>query len=108
MDDGGRITVIGRKALVILIAGHKVYANEVEDVLAGHSDVREAAVIGVPEPHGGQAIKAFLVGSENLSEDEVRRFCRARLPAYKRPRSIEFVAELAKTALGKIARDQLA
>lgn len=108
MSTSGRLRIVGRKQFVITVAGHKVFANEVEDVLCQHIGVAEVAVIGIPDERFGEVIKAFVVPkSEYTTSDELREFVKAELPKYKRPHQLEFVSALPKTPLGKIAKDQL-
>lgn len=107
IDTNGRLEIVGRKKFLITVAGHKVYAKEVEEVLTGHPAVLEAAVIGIPDNQTGEAIKAYLVTRSPLTESQVFRYCQSQLPAFKRPREVVFVQALPKTALGKIARNQL-
>jgi long-chain acyl-CoA synthetase len=108
MGADGYIKIVDRKKDMILVSGFNVYPNEVEEVIAGHPGVRECAVIGVPDPKSGEAVKAFIVKNDpNLTAEDVIRFCRERLTAYKVPHQVEFRTELPKTNVGKILRRQL-
>jgi long-chain acyl-CoA synthetase len=108
MGGDGYIKIVDRKKDMILVSGFNVYPNEVEEVIAGHPGVRECAVIGVPDPKSGEAVKAFIVKNDpNLTAEDVIRFCRKRLTAYKVPHQVEFRTELPKTNVGKILRRQL-
>ncbi|MEM4504114.1 MAG: long-chain fatty acid--CoA ligase, partial [Archaeoglobaceae archaeon] len=84
---------------------------EVEEVLYEHPAVLEAAVIGVPDPYRGETVKAFIALKPEykgkVSEDEIIKFCKERLAAYKVPKIIEFRDELPKTLVGKILRRAL-
>jgi long-chain acyl-CoA synthetase len=94
---------------MIVVSGLKVFPNEVEDVLVSHPAVLEAAVIGLPDPHSGEAVTAYVVlreGSE-ASAEEIRAFARDRLSGYKVPRSVTMRDELPKTNVGKILRREL-
>jgi acetyl-CoA synthetase len=96
----------GRADDVIISAGWTIGATEVEDALLKHPAVREAAVIGVPDPVRGQVIKAFIVAahtSEGLAED-IQAFVRTRLSQHEYPRIVQFVPELPKTPAGKVNR----
>jgi long-chain acyl-CoA synthetase len=76
-------------------------------VLYRHPAVREAAVVGVPDPYRGETVKAFLALRSEATEQELIAFCRERLATYKVPRHVEFVEEIPKTASGKFLRRQL-
>jgi long-chain acyl-CoA synthetase len=106
MDPDGWFYVVDRKKDQINAAGFKVWPREVEDVLYGHPAVREAAVVGVPDPYRGETVKAYvsLRPGEHVDADALIAFCRERMAAYKYPRRIEFVDELPRTASGKILR----
>jgi long-chain acyl-CoA synthetase len=104
----GFFRLLDRKKDMILVSGFKVYPNEVEPVIATHPGVRDVAVIGVPDEHSGEAVMAIVVrGSPALSEADVREHCQSQLTNYKRPKYIQFVEELPKTAVGKVARREL-
>jgi long-chain acyl-CoA synthetase len=108
MDDHGEIRVIDRKKDMILVSGFNVYPNEVEDIAAQHPGVFEVAAVGIPDGAAGEAVKLFVVRKDAaLSEAELLAFCKERLTGYKRPRTVEFRAELPKTAVGKILRREL-
>lgn len=108
MDENGCIKVVDRKKDMIIVSGFNVYPNEVEDVLAQHPGIFEAAAIGVPDEHSGEVVKIFVVKKDPaLKEAEVMAFCKERLTGYKRPKLIEFRAELPKTNVGKILRRAL-
>jgi long-chain acyl-CoA synthetase len=93
---------------MILVSGFNVYPNEIEEVIAGHPGVLECAVIGVADDKSGEAVKAFVVKKDpNLSPEDVIKFCRERLTAYKVPKLIEFRKDLPKTNVGKILRREL-
>jgi long-chain acyl-CoA synthetase len=93
---------------MIIVSGFNVYPNEIEDVLIQHPGVMEAAVVGVDDARSGEAVKAFIVRREpTLTEADVRAWCESQLTGYKRPKVIEFRAEVPKTAVGKILRREL-
>lgn len=107
-DDDGFFYIVDRKKDMIIVSGFNVYPNEVEDVLAQHPKVSEAAVVGVSDERQGERVKAFIVRSDNdLSEDDLKRHCANLLTAYKRPVKYEFVENLPKTNVGKILRRAL-
>jgi len=109
MDEHGWFYVVDRIKDQINAAGYKVWPREVEDVLYEHAAVREAAVVGVPDPYRGETVKAFvsLKPGQTVDESTLKAFCKERMAAYKYPRQIEFVEELPKTASGKILRREL-
>jgi long-chain acyl-CoA synthetase len=110
MDEAGWFFIVDRKKDMIIASGFKVWPREVEDVLYQHPAVREAAVIGVPDPYRGESVKAYVslkhAGARPRPE-ELIAFARERLAAYKCPREVEILPELPKTATGKLLRRQL-
>lgn len=104
----GFIKIVDRKKDMINVSGFKVYPNEVEDVLASHPHIIEAAVIGVPDKEGSEIVKAFVVASHaELDVKQVRDFAKTKLTAYKVPHQVEFCVELPKTNVGKVLRREL-
>lgn len=106
MDEDGYFYIVDRKKDMIIAGGYNIYPREVEEVLYEHPAVREAAVIGVPDPYRGETVKAFVVLKDGAraTEQELDAFCRQRLAAYKVPRIYEFRRELPKSAVGKVLR----
>jgi acyl-CoA synthetase (AMP-forming)/AMP-acid ligase II len=109
MDEGGYFYFVGRSDDIIKSRGEKVAPKEVENVLYGLSGVVEAAVVGVPDPILGQAIKALLVvkSGVKLTAAEVLAHCRAHMEDYMVPQQVEFKDALPKTASGKIKKTDL-
>ncbi|MGG7574814.1 AMP-binding protein [Streptomyces sirii] len=109
MDTDGWLYVVDRKKDMINAAGFKVWPREVEDVLYGHPAVREAAVVGVPDPYRGETVKAYVSLRPGKAPEpaELAAYCKERLAAYKYPREVEILAELPKTTSGKILRREL-
>jgi long-chain acyl-CoA synthetase len=110
MDEQGWFYLVDRKKDMIIASGFKVWPREVEDTLYQHPAVREAAVIGVPDPYRGENVKAFVAlkdGCGRTEPAEIIAFCRDRIAAYKCPREVEFLDELPKTATGKFLRRAL-
>lgn len=104
----GFIKIVDRKKDMINVSGFKVFPNEVEDVLCNHPDIIEAAVIGVPDGEGSEQVKAFIVtANDDLTLEQVRKFAKEQLTAYKVPHLVEFRKELPKTNVGKILRREL-
>ncbi|MFV0130665.1 class I adenylate-forming enzyme family protein [Streptomyces sp. HMX112] len=109
MDEDGWLYVVDRKKDMINASGFKVWPREVEDVLYTHPDVREAAVVGVPDPYRGETVKAYvsLRPGASAGPAELSAYCEQRLAAYKYPRDVEVLPELPKTTSGKILRREL-
>ncbi|MGP1683245.1 MAG: AMP-binding protein, partial [Giesbergeria sp.] len=108
MDERGFFKIVDRKKDMVLVSGFNVYPNEVEEVVADCPGVLECAVVGVPDEKTGEAVKLVIVRkTPDLTEAQVRDFCRANLTGYKQPRVIEFRDELPKTPVGKILRREL-
>jgi long-chain acyl-CoA synthetase len=102
------VRIVDRLKDMILVSGFNVYPNEVEDVLITHPDVRECAVIGVPDPQSTERVKACVVRKrDTLSEQEIIEHCRKSLASYKVPKVVQFYPELPKTSVGKILRREL-
>src|ERR1700755_312573 len=105
MDANGYTKIVDRKKDMILVSGFNVYPNEVEEVIASHPGVLECAVISVPDPRSGEAVKAFVVKKDpNVTAEEIIKFCGTQLTNYKIPKQIEFRTDLPKTNVGKILR----
>ncbi|UXZ52947.1 AMP-binding protein [Halomonas sp. 7T] len=108
LQDDGYIRIVDRKKDMILVSGFNVYPNEVEDVVAAHPDVLEAAAVGVPDENAGEAIKLFVVSKNSqLDAETLRSWCKKELTGYKVPKYVEFRDELPKTNVGKVLRRQL-
>ena len=109
VDADGFTTIVDRVKELIITGGFNVSPSEVEAVLRGHPDLLDAAVVGVPSPHGGEKVVAIVLlrpGAE-LNADGLVEFCRERLAAYKVPRDIVALDELPKSMLGKVLRKQV-
>src|SRR3954452_14053344 len=102
---GGRLIVVGRKSHTIVTGGENVAPTEVEAVLLEHPAVVEAGVFGRPDAEWGEAVTAFVVVRGPV--DDLRAFCRARLPGFKVPKSISVVDALPRNAAGKLLRREL-
>jgi long-chain acyl-CoA synthetase len=108
IQNDGYIKIVDRKKDMINVSGFKVFPNEVEDVLAGHPDIVEAAVIGVPDNDGSETVKAFVVThNSSLTIADVRDYAKTKLTPYKVPHLVEFRSELPKTNVGKVLRREL-
>ena len=108
MDENGYFKIVDRKKDMILVSGFNVYPNEVEEVIASHSGVLECGVIGVPDEHSGEVVKAFIVKKDpELTEADIKTWAKQNLTGYKRPKKIAFLDELPKSNVGKILRKEL-
>jgi acyl-CoA synthetase (AMP-forming)/AMP-acid ligase II len=109
LDDSGYLFILDRSKDMIISGGENVYPREVEEVVISHPAVREVAVIGVPDPLWGEAVKAVvaLVPGRHATAEEIVSFCKDRMASYKKPKSVEFVNELPKNNTGKILKRDL-
>jgi long-chain acyl-CoA synthetase len=109
MDRDGWFYIVDRKKDQINVSGYKVWPREVEDVLYEHDAVREAAVVGVPDPYRGETVKAYVSvkAGRTVTPAELVAHCKQKLAAYKYPREVEILAELPKTVTGKLLRREL-
>jgi long-chain acyl-CoA synthetase len=106
IDEEGFLLITDRKKDMIIVGGFNAYPREIEEVLYAHPKVALAAVIGVPDPQRGEAVKAFvqLKPGTEATEEEFIAFCKARMAGYKRPREIEFRESLPTSMVGKVLR----
>jgi acyl-CoA synthetase (AMP-forming)/AMP-acid ligase II len=109
LDDEGFLYLVGRRSDMIKSGAHRIYPQDIEEVIAELPQVQEAAVVGVEDDLLGQAIRAYVVpaGSESLTPMQVQAHCKARLANYKVPKSVEIVTSLPRTASGKVRRAEL-
>lgn len=109
VDAGGYLYLVDRKKDMVITGGEKVYPAEVEEVLASHPKILEAAVIGIPSSRWGEAVHAVVVPrpGAKLTAEEIMEFCAERLAGFKQPKSVEFAAALPRNAAGKILKTQL-
>jgi len=108
IDARGFVKIVDRLKDLIIVSGFNVYPNEVEDVAAGHPKVLEAGAIGVADEKSGEAVRLFVVRSdESLTEKELQDYCHDALTGYKCPKQIIFTDELPKSNVGKILRREL-
>ncbi len=108
-DEDGYLYITDRKKDLIIRGGENIYPKEIENILHMHPEVLEAGVIGIPDPVYGEVVKAFVTlkipGA--VCEEDLLNFCREHLPTFKRPKSIQFMEALPKSALGKTLRREL-
>ena len=108
IDERGFVRIVDRQKDMILVSGFNVYPNEVEQVVALHPLVVEAAAIGVPDEASGEAVKLYVVRKDPaLTVEALIAHCRESLAAYKVPRLVEFLDELPKSNVGKVLRREL-
>ena len=111
MDEDGYFYFYDRKKDMIKYKGLQVFAREVEEVIASHPQVREAGVIGVPDPDVGEKVKAIVVleseARGKVSEEDIVKYCAGKLAGYMVPKIIEFRGEVPKTDIGKVSRREL-
>ena len=108
IDENGFFKIIDRKKDMVLVSGFNVYPNEIEEIVSTMDGVLECACVGVIDEKSGEAVKLVIVKKHpDLSEADVRAFCKENLTGYKQPRVVEFRTELPKTPVGKILRREL-
>ncbi len=109
IDDSHHLYIQERKENIIVKGGFQIFPHEVEKVLMDHSDIDEAAVVGVPDQVQGAEVKAFIVVQESkqLSSEDIVKFCRITLPVYKTPKYFEFCSSLPKSPTGRILKRHL-
>jgi fatty-acyl-CoA synthase len=108
-DEGGRLFVDGRDDEMIVSGGENVFPREVEDLLADHASIEEAAVVGVADDEFGQRLKAFVVARQGaeLSEQAVQDYVKKNLARFKVPREVVFLKELPRNSTGKVVKREL-
>jgi acyl-CoA synthetase (AMP-forming)/AMP-acid ligase II len=108
-DQDGYLYLVDRKKDMVVSGGTNIFSKEVEEVIDQHPAVLESAVIGVPDEHWGEVVKAIVVLKEGatLREDELLEFCKDKMGSYKKPKSIDFVKELPRNPTGKILKPVL-
>lgn len=109
MDKDGYITIVDRIKDMIITGGFNVYPNEVEQVLTEHPAVQEAAVIGIPDEKWGEAVKAVvqLKAGQNADGDDLIKLVKDKLGSVKAPKSIDFIKDLPRSAVGKVLKTEL-
>jgi long-chain acyl-CoA synthetase len=109
IDEDGYVYIVDRKHDMIISGGFNIYPREVEEVILAHPAVSEVAVIAVPDDIWGEAVKAMVVlrPGTHSSEEEIVQFCKENLASYKKPKSVEFIQEIPKTAYHKVDRRAL-
>ena len=108
-DEDGYLSIVDRKKDLIIVSGFNVYPREVEEALYRHPKIAEAAVVGIPHPYTGEAVKAYVVlrPGERASEEDIIEFCKRHISRFKCPEVVRFVDELPHTQTGKVLRRAL-
>lgn len=108
-DADGHYYIVDRRKDMVVSGGMNVYPREIEEVLQAHPAVHEAAVIGVPDEHWGERLRAYIVvrRERHASGDDLEAWCRERLAGYKVPKEFRAIAELPRNASGKIVKKDL-
>ena len=108
IDENGFFKIVDRKKDMVLVSGFNVYPNEIEEVVTKMAGVLECACVGVIDEKSGEAVKLVIVKKNpDLTEAQVRAYCKENLTGYKQPKVVEFRTELPKTPVGKILRREL-
>ncbi|TFG42722.1 MAG: long-chain-fatty-acid--CoA ligase [Syntrophobacterales bacterium] len=109
MDEEGFITIVDRRKDMIVSGGENIYPRQIEELLLGHPQIADVAVVGEPDALWGESVKAVLVlkAGARLSAQEVIEYCKAHLASYKKPRTVVFTDRLPRTASGKVLKGQL-
>ncbi len=109
LDAEGYLYIVDRKTDMVISGGVNIYPAEIEDILHQHPAVLDVAVIGVPNEDWGEELKAVvqLKPGTTATEDEIIDFCRPRMADYKRPRSVDFVAEIPRNPSGKLLKREI-
>ena len=109
MDPDGYFYIVDRKKELIKPGGMEVWPREVEEAIAAHPKVLEAAVAGIPDEYRGETVKAWIVvrTGQTLSGPEVQAWCRERLAPFKVPTAVEFREQLPKSTVGKVLKREL-
>ena len=108
-DSGGLLRIVGRTKDMFIVGGFNAYPAEIENALRRHPDIRDAAVIGIPDPRLGEVGMAFVVprGGSTSTEADIVAWAREQMANYKAPRVVELVGELPLNATGKVAKEEL-
>ena len=108
-DGEGYYYIVGRSKDMIISGGENIYPAEVENVIAAHESIAEAALIGIPDEKWGEVGRAIIViaNGESITQDELIKFCGERLAKYKVPKSVVFVDSIPKTGANKVDKLEL-
>ena len=108
-DQEGYLYIVDRKVDMVISGGENIYPKEVEDVLQRHPQVSEAAVVGVPDEHWGESLKALIIlnNGQKVSEEDIFNYCADNLADYLKPKSVEFVNDLPRSPMGKVLKRKI-
>jgi acyl-CoA synthetase (AMP-forming)/AMP-acid ligase II len=103
MDEEGFFYIVDRKKEMIVSGGENIYPREIEEVLITHPSIADVAVVGIPDPNWGEAVKAFVAPKEGqvIDEEEVIGYCKTYLASYKKPKTVAFVKSIPRNPSGK-------
>ena len=107
VDEEGYVYIVDRKKDMIISGGMNVFPTEVEEVIRKHPQVNEVSVIGIPDDHWGEAVTACVVRKGDVSEDDIKNYCKDRLSKYAQPKTVIFKEQLPHTLIGKIDKRAL-
>ena len=109
IDEKSYVYLIGRSKDVIISGGINIYPREIEDVIESMPEVKECAVVGVPDKEFGESVKAYVVlnSKSKLTEDEVVAYCKEKLASFKKPKFVDFLEQLPKNTMGKMLKEEL-
>lgn len=109
VDEKNYVYIIGRSKDVIISGGINIYPREIEDVIESMPQVKECAVVGVPDKEFGESVKAYVVLNQGarLAEDDVVAYCREKLASFKKPKFVDFLDALPKNTMGKMLKEEL-
>ena len=109
IDEKNYVYIIGRSKDVIISGGINIYPREIEDVIESMPQVKECAVVGIPDKEFGESVKAYVVlnPGEKVAEDDVINFCKEKLASFKKPKFVEFLDALPRNTMGKILKEEL-
>ncbi|MGE5422793.1 MAG: class I adenylate-forming enzyme family protein, partial [Ignavibacteriales bacterium] len=107
VDEEGYIYIVDRRKDMIISGGLNVYSVEVEEILRKHPKVQQAAVIGVPDDHWGEAVTAMIVAAEECTAEEIKEWCKDKMAKYMQPKNVHFCDSFPLTPIGKIDKVSL-
>lgn len=107
LDEQGYLYVVDRRSDLIISGGENIYPAEIENILLGHPNVKEAGVCGIEHDKWGQVPVAFIVAKKQMTEQEITDFCTQHLANYKVPKQVHFVSHLPRSGSNKLLRRKL-